>query len=68
MTDLEQSARSRSERIQRTLMVWGALILFAVGFLLLLAPRKAAGAQLTGTGDNEMHQSGIRKCSWSIRF
>ena len=54
--------RIRSDEVRRVLMVWGALILFALGFLLLLAPRKAAGAQRIETSNNEMHRSGTNTC------
>jgi hypothetical protein len=61
MKDVVQETRSRSERIRQVLMVWGAIVLFALGFLLLLAPRKA-GACSSRTGDNEMHRIGTRTC------
>lgn len=62
MKDVVQETRSRSERIQHMLMVWGALVLFALGFLLLLAPRRAEGACSSRTGDNEMHRIGTKTC------
>lgn len=62
MKDVVQETRSRSERIQKVLMVWGALVLFALGFLLLLAPRRAEGAWSSRTGDNEMRRIGTKTC------
>jgi hypothetical protein len=62
MKDAVQETRSRSERIQKVLMVWGAVVLFALGFLLLLTPRRAEGACSSRTGDNEMHRIGTKTC------
>jgi hypothetical protein len=62
MKDVAEDVRSRSERIQRVLMVWGALILFALGVLLLLAPKRAEGACSRVKGDNELHRIGTKTC------
>lgn len=62
MKDAVQETRSRSERIGQVLMVWGAVVLFVLGFLLLFAPRKAEGACSSRTGDNEMHRIGTKTC------
>jgi hypothetical protein len=62
MKDPIESTRPRSEKIQRVLMVWGALILFVLGFLLLLTPGRRDGAHSMGTSDNEMHRSGTTTC------
>ena len=62
MKDVVEDARSRGERIQRVLMVWGAVILFALGLLLLLLPRRAEGACSLVKGDNELHRTGTKTC------
>ena len=45
MIGTSQHESNRSERIMRRLMVWGALILFALGIWLLVEPVKARGAE-----------------------
>jgi hypothetical protein len=62
MKDVVLSSRSRGERVQKMLMIWGAVILFALGFLLLLAPRRVDGASSCATSDNEMRRIGTKTC------
>jgi len=45
MIGTSQHESNSSERIMRRLMVWGALILFALGIWLLVEPVKARGAE-----------------------
>jgi len=45
MIGTSQHESNRSERVMRGLMVWGALILFALGIWLLVEPVKARGAE-----------------------
>lgn len=45
MNRTEQPVLSRTERVKRGLMVWFALLLFALGVWLLIEPVKAHGAE-----------------------
>jgi hypothetical protein len=62
MRDVVQNFRSRGERVQSALMIWGAIILFALGVLLLLAPSRADCARSCATSDNEMRRIGTKTC------
>jgi hypothetical protein len=62
MRDSGQSSFTRSERIQRALMAWGALILFVMGIFLLIAPRRCPDAESMKVGDNGVQRFGDRDC------
>lgn len=58
MNDVAGPVSQKRERVQRVLMLWGALILFALGLLLLIMPGREQGP----TSDNEVHRSGTAAC------
>jgi hypothetical protein len=57
MQDLNRDCFRWSERIQRALMVWGALVLFALGFYLLFAPKRGGDAESMKVGDNGVQRT-----------
>jgi hypothetical protein len=49
MYQVDENSATRRERLRSALMMFCALILFAMGVLLLIAPRRAQAAEV---GDN----------------
>jgi hypothetical protein len=52
MSGMEKVSFTRGERIQRILMVSGAVILFVLGLLLLVEPSRAGDADQSNVMDN----------------
>jgi hypothetical protein len=52
MSGVEKVSFTRGERVQRILMVSGAVILFVLGILLLVEPLKARDADRSNVMDN----------------
>lgn len=60
MNGAAERACSKRERLLRVLMVWGAVVLFALGLLLLMAP---ARPQDSGSaGDNGVRCERMAQC------
>jgi hypothetical protein len=51
MSRIGQLGLSREERVKRGLMIWCALILFALGIWLLVEPAKARGSRYPNDQD-----------------
>ena len=62
MNAVTERVSQKRERVQRVLMIWGAVVLFALGLLLLLAPaRGREDGHQSRAGDNWMHGSTARE-------